>query len=104
MTQTVSIKQGASFGFAGVATDGTNPISLAGYTLESQVRDREDNLVDTLVTTIVSETDGTFTVVASAGTLAYPIGTLEIDIRLTHTAAVEFSETILLNVTPSVTR
>ena len=104
MTQMVSIKQGATFGFTGVATDSTNAVDLTGYTLKSQVRDRDGGLVDTLSTTIVSAVNGTFTVVASTGTLAYPIGTLELDIRLTHSTAVEFSETILLNVTPSVTR
>ena len=104
MTPTVAIKQGATFGFTGVATDGINPMDLTGYTLKSQVRDRDGVLVDTLSTTVDSAIAGTFTVVASTGTLAYPLGTLELDIRLTHSTAVEFSETVLLNVTPSVTR
>lgn len=104
MTQTVTIKQGASFSFTGTATDGAQPVDLTGYTLKSQVRDRNGTLVDTLGVTINNAVAGVFTVTATTGTLLYPIGTMELDIRLTHTPLVEYSETVLLEVRPSVTR
>lgn len=56
--------------------------SLANVTIRSQIR-KGSTLVDTLVPTVISEAEGTFSLSESATTKNWPVAVLDIDIEFT---------------------
>lgn len=56
--------------------------SLTGVTIKSKIR-KGSTLVDTLLATIISAVDGTFSLKQSITSKDWPVGTLDIDIEFT---------------------
>lgn len=99
---TVTLKRGDSFVFTNntLLDDAGNPINLTGWSIRSQVRDRESVLIEELIVQ-VGELDYS---VSSSGTTEWPIETLFWDVEYTTPEGIIFSsDTIAVKVTQDIT-
>lgn len=105
MAIALTIKNGETFLFNGQYTenDGVTPKSLAGVTLSSQIRDKDDLLIDTLVVTVTNEAAGTFTVTTTNSTDLWTVGSLFWDLKYIINGIKGLTETISVKVVQAVT-
>jgi hypothetical protein len=109
----IKIKRGESFVYSFISTDQETglPIALTDWSIESQIRDKDDNLVESLIVTKKPEL-GRVEVVAGATyrdsvnrTMLWPIGVLFWDVKYTSPLGLDTAtETAEILVQRSVTR
>jgi hypothetical protein len=102
VTPTLTIKKGATLQLIIQAknSDGS-AMDLSGVTVTSQIRDRSDNLIDTL-DLATSEITGQLT--AAQDTATYPEGVLLCDFKLVQNGVVLKSQTLQIKVEKRVTQ
>jgi hypothetical protein len=97
-------KRGDTFSWAMSHRDGSAVLSLAGWTIASQVRTAADALVTTLSISNRDDQAGLF-VLSAADTTAWPLGSLHCDIQYTDPSGViRSSPTILIDCVRDITR
>lgn len=97
------IKQGETFRQHCALYDGDAAEPITGWTLRCQVKRADGTLVETLSVTSRDDAAGTF-VIASAGTAAWPTGTLYADIlAIRADGHVGPSPTFTVTVEPRIT-
>jgi hypothetical protein len=95
-----SIKQGQTFRVTGYfrENDQITTKSLVGITITSKIRDRLDNIISTLVVTVLDEPNGVYQLEAVEGTALWPVGELYWDIFQTIAGETYATETIILTI------
>lgn len=103
---TIVIKQGESFILDGqyLEDDGVTPKSLAGVTLKSQVRNKGSAVLATLTITILDESLGTYRINAPDGTLSWPVGAHDWDIKESAGGVDRITDTLSITVEKAITR
>lgn len=97
-------KRGDTFEVACVYQDENEvPISLAGITVASEIRDNTGILVATLAATVTNESGGEFSLASTASTVNWPLTRLEWDIKYSFGSTVVRTETVCINVVKHVT-
>jgi hypothetical protein len=104
MALTVRHKRGDTFQYEATLRDGSGvAISLAGWTIKSQVRDRDGDLLSAAVVTVTNAAAGEYQVVI-ADTRHWPIRAVNWDIEYKDSSnVVRSTETITVNVIQDVT-
>lgn len=99
---TVRHKRGATLSYSGAITDDAgDAVDLTGYTLTSEVRSADRELVSTATITVATPSSGLFTVEVSAtDTAGWTAGArLLFDVRVQSASArVDYTETIAIDV------
>lgn len=99
------IKRGDTFNMSCVYKENGVPANLSQYTINSQLRDSSDNLVQTLVTTIADQSSlpGAF-VLSAIDTSVFPIDLLRCDIQFIEGETTRSTQTFFIPVEEDVTR
>lgn len=99
------IKRGDSFNMSCVYKENGVPANLTQYTINSQLRDSGDNLVQTLVATKADQTSlpGAF-VLSAIDTSVFPIDLLRCDIQFVEGETTRSTQTFFIPVEEDVTR
>lgn len=99
------IKRGDSFNLACVYKENGVPANLTQYTINSQLRDSSDNLVQALTATKADQASlpGAFTL-SAADSSVFPIDMLRCDIQFIEGTTVRSTQTFFIPVEEDVTR
>lgn len=104
----ITFKTGQTFIATGTyfEADQITPKSLAGVTIISKIRTRKDVIVAELITTVVSENPGIYTLTLAKNftTDNWPCENLYWDIKESVGEDICFSETIVINVQRGISR
>jgi hypothetical protein len=82
----IKFKRGDTFALLGSVSEDGAPVNITGWTARAQLRRSSDELVATLVFSIVSGIAGTYQFTFADSTEAWPLGTLYGDIEFTTVA------------------
>ena len=99
------IKRGDTFNMSCVYKENGVPANLTQYTINSQLRDSSDNLVQTLVATKADQTalPGAFVLTAPDSSV-FPIDMLRCDIQFVEGETIRSTQTFFIPVEEDVTR
>ena len=99
------IKRGDTFNMSCVYKENGTPANLTQYTINSQLRDSSDALVQTLVATKADQASlpGAF-VLSATDTSAFPIDMLRCDIQFIEGETIRSTQTFFIPVEEDVTR
>lgn len=99
------IKRGDSFNMSCVYKENGVPANLTQYTINSQLRDSADNLVQTLIATKADQSSlpGAFAL-SAIDTSVFPIDLLRCDIQFVEGQTVRSTQTFFIPVEEDVTR
>ena len=99
------IKRGDTFNMSCVYKENGVPANLTQYTINSQLRDSSDNLVQTLVATKADQTTlpGAF-VLTAPDTTVFPLDMLRCDIQFIEGVTTRSTQTFFIPVEEDVTR
>jgi hypothetical protein len=97
-------KRGDTFNILCEYKDANNqPIDLTNITVTSQVRDTNDNLIDTLVYTVVDAISGQYTL-SAASTPNWVVGKLLCDIQYINGGTTTSTDTFIIDCIKDETR
>lgn len=103
MAVTITHKRGDTYRLKGVYSDANGvPINLTGYTIESHIRDKDDNLVHSFAVASRIDAEGSFEMVP-ADTSLWPLSKLAWDIQYTFNGIVQSGETNYIQMVKDVT-
>lgn len=99
-------KRGDTFSLSSSVENEGVAVDITGWTIESQVRQSDDTLVQALTVTITDAVNGLFTISATAlQTESWPIASLLCDIEFTEPSGeVNSTETFTISVQKDITR
>ena len=106
-TLTLTHKRGDTFNLTGACLDSSGvPVDLTDYTLESQVRDMQGELLSAFTCTKTVPVQGTYLISASADTTGlWPPGGYRFDVQFTALdGTVTSSDTVALKIVEDITR
>lgn len=99
------IKRGDSFNLSCVYKENGVPTNLNGYTINSQLRDSSDNLVQELIATKADQSSlpGAF-VLSAIDSSVFPIDQLRCDIQFIEGTTTRSTQTFYVSIEEDVTR
>ncbi len=98
----IGFKKGSTFAITAFLTDEQDePIIVDASDVKSEVRTISGQLIDELTTTL-GGSDGEY-LLESADTSEYPLGKIELDVKVIKNEEISYTETIILEVERNVT-
>ena len=100
----ITVKAGDTFSASAIYKDSSdNAIDLTDYTIESQVRDMQGNLLSSLTIVKLNQTTDKGKYTLSCDTSSWPIASVQWDVKYTINGTVVHTDTQKISVVQSIT-